>query len=1112
MPPKRPRAQLDDLFSATRGRAVSRLDASTWPSRQRFPVNLPGSNVRDAVWPDLLSSRAPLIVAGFASVGEILRFIERWHASRRRSDGLRIVLGAEPFETRRRVFGSPRAAFTAEARHYWLEEHGVSLQQSAQVVMAIEAIEEGRVDVRFVHGPTRLHAKVYVGDDAATQGSSNFTSFGLASQIECNARFTQAEEPERFNELRSIGENLWAAGESWNSEFKDLLRQLLRVVEWREALARAAAELLEGDWAAAYLNAAVVDVDLWPSQRAGIAQALWLVQEVGNVLVADATGSGKTRMGAQLVRAIYDQLWSTGRGRRDLNVLICPPGVLKVWEEEAVHCGLPLKTISHGLLSRASSATSENHLRALQRAQLLAVDEAHNFLNIDAQRTRQLRDATADHVVLFTATPISRRTADLLYLVALLGPDNFEDQTLDVLLRLDRVRTAELTADEVDHLRRAIQRFTVRRTKRQLNSLVDRGPDAYRDALTGRICRFPRETPRVYATAETEDDAEIARTIRELAQELVGMAKLPARIEVPAPLRSFVTPEQWLEQRVTAARGLAIHDVLATMRSSRAALVEHLVGTEEAARRFELPETFKPTPSGDVTSAVERLAHRGPPVVVDGETPAWLSDKEEWAAACVAEAERYRAIFAAAADLTDARERGKGELLAELAATHSRLLAFDRYLITLALLNRLTSAAAPDGVDVVVATGSKSSERGKLTRLFSPEGSSRAIGLCSEAMSEGLNLQGASCIVHLDYPTTVRAAEQRNGRVNRMNSPYDSIEVWWPGDGPGFVTNAEERLAVRAQEAERLLGSNLSLPELAARFPAMDALELERAGEDESLEPATWDGIKDALEPVRDLVGGPTSLVPHRTYEAYRHVTERVLARVAPVTADAAWAFFAVRSPDSGAPRWIVVDDSAASPTTDVADVAERLRRLLSPDPESRTLDSQAMAVLDELLAVGAEAERRLLPRRMARALAQMAQVTRSWAQRARDLGAWDVGDRWDEVRHLAVEEERSDASPSLRDVARHWLDLVRPILDAHRPTRRRVPFVVLNDITDTLLADPFDIDEVERRFADLTPVAPFAERVSACILGVPAASGNQDLGARNGGSQARRSTSSLGG
>ena len=35
-------------------------------------------------------------------------------------------------------------------------------------------------------------------------------------------------------------------------------------------------------------------------------------------------------------------------------------------------------------------------------------------------------------------------------------------------------------------------------------------------------------------------------------------------------------------------------------------------------------------------------------------------------------------------------------------------------------------------------------------------------------MNEGVNLQGASAIVHLDLPTTLRVAEQR---VDRMDSP-----------------------------------------------------------------------------------------------------------------------------------------------------------------------------------------------------------------------------------------------------------------------------------------------------------------------------------------------------
>ena len=39
----------------------------------------------------------------------------------------------------------------------------------------------------------RLHAKIYIGDDAATLGSSNFTNPGLRGQLEANARFVRSE-------------------------------------------------------------------------------------------------------------------------------------------------------------------------------------------------------------------------------------------------------------------------------------------------------------------------------------------------------------------------------------------------------------------------------------------------------------------------------------------------------------------------------------------------------------------------------------------------------------------------------------------------------------------------------------------------------------------------------------------------------------------------------------------------------------------------------------------------------------------------------------------------------------------------------------------------------
>ena len=85
------------------------------------------------------------------------------------------------------------------------------------------------------------------------------------------------------------------------------------------------------------------------------------------------------------------------------------------------------------LASAWQTATARARIAEDSRRDAVAyVDEAHNFLNRDTNRTRQVRDSAADHVLLFTATPINRGAADLLQLVGLLGADNFDD-TLAVL-------------------------------------------------------------------------------------------------------------------------------------------------------------------------------------------------------------------------------------------------------------------------------------------------------------------------------------------------------------------------------------------------------------------------------------------------------------------------------------------------------------------------------------------------------------------------------------------------------------------------------------------------------------------------------------------------------
>jgi hypothetical protein len=50
-------------------------------------------------------------------------------------------------------------------------------------------------------------------------------------------------------------------------------------------------------------------------------------------------------------------------------------------------------------------------------------------------------------------------------------------------------------------------------------------------------------------------------------------------------------------------------------------------------------------------------------------------------------------------------------------------------------------------------------------------------------------------------PSVVRVAEQRVGRIDRMDSLHRDIESWWPRDAHEFALAADERLTARLEAA-----------------------------------------------------------------------------------------------------------------------------------------------------------------------------------------------------------------------------------------------------------------------------------------------------------------------
>jgi superfamily II DNA/RNA helicase len=166
--------------------------------------------------------------------------------------------------------------------------------------------------------------------------------------------------------------------------------------------------------------------------------------------------------------------------------------------------------------------------------------------------------------------------------------------------------------------------------------------------------------------------------------------------------------------------------------------------------------------------------------------PDRLADAERHAQETDADIAVYEEIAALTRQMSNARETAKARLLTTLIEKHQLLLAFDSRPITLAYLRQ--TIGNPTGVRCQLVWGDGGgASRDKLLRTYA-HGSSESgvISLCSDSVAEGVNLQQASALVHLDMPSVVRIAEQRVGRVDRLDSPHDRIEAWWPRDAPEF--------------------------------------------------------------------------------------------------------------------------------------------------------------------------------------------------------------------------------------------------------------------------------------------------------------------------------------
>ena len=199
----------------------------------------------EVVLKDIEDSENYLVVTGFTSLAHIIELFGGKVAFGKLQD-VRIVLGFEPELRERKLWKS--AELDKDIKEYWAGQH-YSLLNGGVVIKVIELINEERICFRLSDG---LHAKIYLGDLHTILGSANFSKNGTTLQHEANIRIANDDnkpvEQQQYQQIKQIAENYYLLGKPYNEAMIDLLKTLLKLTTWQEALARAIAELLDKQW------------------------------------------------------------------------------------------------------------------------------------------------------------------------------------------------------------------------------------------------------------------------------------------------------------------------------------------------------------------------------------------------------------------------------------------------------------------------------------------------------------------------------------------------------------------------------------------------------------------------------------------------------------------------------------------------------------------------------------------------------------------------------------------------------------------------------------------------------------------------------------------------
>lgn len=429
--------------------------------------------------------------------------------------------------------------------------------------------------------------------------------------------------------------------------------------------------------------------------------------------------------------------------------VVAPASLRTMWAAAAARAAVPISFTSFEILSRG---------RRPAHAPVVIVDEAHRAANPGTRRYRTLSEAAhQSRVLLLSATPVRNRRAEFIALLALfLGPaaDTADDALIARCVYRRRVETSDASLPR-SIVHRTIGNRGGRQIESALRALPPPLPLADGQAAAGLVATG---LARCWASSLAALDRAVVRRIQRAAalDALLAEGRLPSRGELAA----WSVGDDGMQLAFPFLAAPTAQDI----GPLRATLSAHRYGLEH------LRTLIAPRIASDTAWRAAALRRVGS--VHSGAIVVAFTAFEATASALFATLRHDSGVALVTGN--DARSAGGSLARAEI----------------------LAALAVSPGTP---RTDTPTAQRAMELRLV----------IATDLMAEGVNLQGASVVFHLDQPWTPAAIVQREGRVARVGSPHATVHYYRIAPSPAMrrlldMTQThvrKERAAVAAQRA-----------------------------------------------------------------------------------------------------------------------------------------------------------------------------------------------------------------------------------------------------------------------------------------------------------------------